>query len=132
MNAIDCGLYGEEIGYKILSVFFDTVVYNSNAKIDFKCYDINGVVYYIEVKSCMKIVKDTSHNNNIRSGRFILRKDQHTYLKNLPNSYYLFIIFKDMSFSIDELFFIKSKNIHVLFNNCQEKCFVFNNIVEVD
>lgn len=131
-NSYDYGRKGEEIAYKFLSSVFNDVIYDPNGKVDFLCKDsINGLTFFIEVKSCLQKIYDHSHTNNSRSGRFALRKDQDLYLKGLENSYYLFIEFENSINTINRLLFIKATDLIIYFNGSNEKSVAFKSIMEV-
>jgi len=75
---------GCEIEDKIAERF--NVEINRNALFDFYINDIP-----FEIKSCQEYVKDSSHSNGRRSGRFKLNHYQHAKLQQ-QNGFYVFVV----------------------------------------
>jgi len=81
---------------------------------------------FVEVKSCSEYVRDRSHKNNRRRGRFIISKSQHDFLvKN--NGSYLFIVRLDRGGCFFR--FVKASKLDIVFKSertsiCWKKIFI--------
>ena len=84
------GEIGEKIAYALCERLLKINIHRVNDLIDF----FTDTKIPIEVKTCQVRTVDKTYKNGYRTGRFVLKKEQHEYLQN-RGGLYLFIVLKD-------------------------------------